>query len=267
MFLRARRFLTMVMGMNAPQTKDLGLNPVEIADLRAQINAIDYEIASLIAQRSSYAKLIAAAKIAEGDLGFGWRPAREVEILRGLLAREPDLDPGVAASVWRVLIATNLAAQGGLEVFATLETAPAARSAFGAAVQTSILPDARSVLQATQVGSRAIGVLPWIDTSLKGPRERWWTLFLEPQFDGLHVCAASPQVRAGKAPEAVLIANRTPEAAGQDKTLIIAPSGSLAGAVLDQHQGLDVVLVEGFVSDPSAGEVSAQRLLGCFALA
>lgn len=238
-------------------------SPTDMTALREAIDAIDGQLARLIAQRSGLARAIAEAKKAAGDSGFGWRPAREIDILRGLIAREPNLDPALAAAVWRALISANLAAQGGLDVVTTLEAAPWAKLAFGSASETRIL-SASEALLAAKHGARTIACLPW-----PGERESWWADLLDDRLAGVHVCAASPQIVTQGAPASLLLANRAPEASGGDISLLAGPKAALekhAGTCLSERGELALIQVAGFIA-PDAPLENGVRLIGCFALA
>jgi chorismate mutase len=266
----------MVKGMNSPK-HDLGPaakapapgTPVDcgaqtMAALRGEIDAIDGELARLTAKRSGLAHAIAQAKLSSGDKGFGWRPAREVEILRSILEREPDLDPNLAATIWRALIAANLAAQGGLEIITTLEAAPWARLAFSTSGQTHIAQSDHALLKALTQGERRIGCLPWPVGA-----QAWWRDMMSAAFTDLYVCAASPPVRGHGAPEALLVARRLPESSGDDITLLAGPTSHLNvqdGQIIATIGDLSLKQVPRFI-DADVLLPSGVRRIGCFALA
>ncbi|MFY7760429.1 chorismate mutase [Aquidulcibacter sp.] len=249
--------------MNMPAPSSSAPLPTDMTALREAIDAIDGQLARLIAQRSGLARAIAEAKKAAGDSGFGWRPAREIDILRGLITREPDLDPALAAAVWRALIAANLAAQGGLDVVTTLEAAPWAKLAFGSASETRIL-SASEALMAAKQGARTIACLPWpTDT------HSWWVDLLDVSLAGVHVCAASPQIVANGTPASLLLAHRAPEASGGDISLLAGPKAALAGYqghVLSQQGDMVLIQIPGFIDLDEPLEAGV-RLIGSFALA
>jgi len=249
--------------MNIPTSSPSTPLPTDMKALREAIDAIDGQLARLIAQRSGLARAIAEAKRAAGDSGFGWRPAREIDILRGLIKREPDLDSALAAAVWRALIAANLAAQGGLNVVTTLEAAPWAKLAFGSASETRIL-SATDALMAAKQGARTIACLPW-----PADAQNWWVDLMDVSLAGVHVCAASPQIVADGAPASLLLANRAPEASGGDISLLAGSKAALAGyggTRLSEQGDFALVQLPGFLDLDEPLEVGV-RLIGCFALA
>lgn len=246
-------------------------NPHPVQDmsaLRVEIDGIDRELARLMARRSGLAAAVADAKRAEGDFGFGWRPAREVAILRTVRVAEPGLDPWLAATVWRAMIASNLAAQGGMSVVSLVECAAAARLAFGAASGVRIVDDAAQALDHVRDTPNAVAVLPAAGGD-KGAAMAWWALLRAPTYARLHICAASPTVDTGSPVEAWCIAAMAPEQAGGDISLIAGPPQamvSLGGTVLEASGGLELRAVDGFFGDGRALP-PAVRLVGAYALA
>ena len=247
-----------------PQTQS-PTHGVDIVVVRAEIDLIDAQLASLVARRAGFARDIAAAKRAEGDTGFGWRPAREVEIMRTLLARQQGLDPGVMATIWRALISANLAMQGDLQIACTARSAAAARTAFGLSATSQSLPSSMDVLKTCRDQARTIGVLPW-----PNGQDRWWSGLLEdPDLGGVYVCAASPGLAQPAPPEAVLLAHRKPEAATDDWSLVAGPVDALSpfgGDILDQNGDTALIRVSGFIH-PDEPQAQGVRLIGTYALA
>src|ERR1700759_1771640 len=88
--------------------------PPSLEEVRARIDAIDADLLRLVVERASLAKTVAAAKAAAGQSGqFGWRPAREAQLLKKLLAGPRNgARPGLIVRIWRELIGDSLATQG-----------------------------------------------------------------------------------------------------------------------------------------------------------
>lgn len=229
-----------------------------IADVRTHIDAIDAQIGALIVQRCDLSAAVAAAKRGAGDTAFGWRPAREIDILRTLLRDQASLNPELAFCVWRALISANLAAQGALNVHCTSDTQAAALAAFSVGTSPWLESTVREVLEKVTKDDHAIGVLPWPDSA------DWWVTLMEPHFAALHVCAASPIAGAG--PQVMLAAARAPEAAGDDISLIAGPKGAVEGGVIAQMGNLTLTSVGEFVALGTPLPPGC-RLIGCFALA
>jgi chorismate mutase / prephenate dehydratase len=243
--------------MNTPQTSLASASVLNIADVRSQIDHIDAAIAELIVRRCGLSADVAAAKRGAGDKAFGWRPAREIEILRTLLRDQASLNPELAFCVWRALMSANLSAQGELRIWALDSVIGAARAAFSVGAVPQRAVDAKALMEAVVGDNHAIGVLPWPDG------HDWWRAMMEPRFHALHVCAASPI--CGGEPDALLIAARQPEAAGDDISLIAGPIGAIEGGVLAQSGHLELVACGEFV--PAGTPLPAGcRLIGSFAL-
>jgi chorismate mutase len=134
--------------MNSPKSRPADPAPQDIGDVRRQIDKIDADLAALIVQRCGLSASVSTAKRAQGDVTFGWRPAREVEILRSVLRDQASLNPELAFSVWRALISANLAAQGDLRVFTTEQVAASAKAAFCVGTISEVVPTTNDVLQA-----------------------------------------------------------------------------------------------------------------------
>jgi chorismate mutase len=244
--------------MKSPQTNAAPPEPLDIGDVRRQIDEIDGELAALIARRCGLSANVAAAKKAAGDTAFGWRPAREVEILRTIMRQQASLDPTLAFCVWRALISANLAAQGDLTLVTIDGLEAAAKIAFSAGTTPIVAASAKDVLAAVARNDHAIGVLPW-------PSDNdWWVAMMEPKFAALHVCAASPM--AGGAPEVMLIAARAPEAAGEDISIILGPIGAFDGGVMARSGKFELVAYGEFIGTGTPLPESC-RLIGSFALA
>lgn len=244
--------------MISPQSNLSVTLPLDISGVRTQIDAIDAQIGDLIAQRCGLSASVAKAKRASGDHTFGWRPAREVEILRTVMREQASLNPELAFCIWRALISANLAAQGNLSIITVGDVKVQAKAAFSVGVTPEVLADPRAVLRALVKNDYAIGVLPW-PTS-----QDWWVTMMEPEFKALYVCAASPM--AGGDPDVMLIAAHGLQAAGEDITLIAGPIGAVEGGSIAQFGDLELVACGEFIS-PDTLLPRGCRLIGSFALA
>jgi chorismate mutase / prephenate dehydratase len=235
--------------MNTPQP--------DISQVRRDIDAIDAALAELIVKRCNLSAQVAAAKRAKGDESFGWRPAREVEILRTLMRDQASLNPELAFHVWRALISANLAAQGPLTIVTTAAQLAQAKAAFSVGVSPQIRANYEEVFVTLTTDDHAIGILPWPDES------DWWVTIMDTRFSALHVCAASPIL--GQSPQVLLVSARRPEPASEDIALIAGPVGASDGGVLARSNGLELVAQGAFVAS-DASLPNGCRLIGTFAL-
>ncbi len=196
----------------------------EIADARAEIDAIDTEILGLLGARVACNVRIAAAKAAQG-VAMPLRPAREVQMLRRLVAAAPDgVDTGLILDVWRAMIAANVRRQQPVDV--ALGGAPdmlrhfdVARRHFGGSARLVRTADAREALVKALEQPFTVAVVPW--PGAQGAAV-WWPILAESRFHGLAIIAALPMA-GGEEPEAALVAARaTLEPAGEDRTFGLA---------------------------------------------
>jgi chorismate mutase len=271
--LRAARFGGIAGAVSDPKAAPAHVSSAaagpDMGALRAEIDAIDRDLARLIARRSGLAAFVASAKRANGDTGFGWRPAREVEILRMVRVAEPGIDPVLAGTIWRAMIAANLAAQGGLSVATVAGCEASARALVGDPAFVSLRADADACLAAAAGEANTLAALPDPSHVEPGAGLPWWVLLQAPRYARLHVCAASPQTDTGQRPEALVLAARQPEPAGHDISLVLGPRLSLAplgGTVLAEAAGLELHEIRRFVT-PDEATGPGVRLVGAYALA
>jgi chorismate mutase / prephenate dehydratase len=91
--------------------------PQTLDELRRAIDATDDLLLDAMQKRMALAESVRAAKA--GAPGPLWRPGREADILRRLLARNAGVLPEEAVyNIWRELISASLAAQGDFAIVA-----------------------------------------------------------------------------------------------------------------------------------------------------
>jgi chorismate mutase len=238
----------------------------DIALLRARIDEIDAEIAHLLVRRTEIAQKVAFSKIQDAklaniELGFGWRPKREVEIIREILRREPTLGRRLSYMVWRAMITRNLANQAPMEVVCVEESNAPSRIGFGAAVVPQIVTDAISAINIASEKENMILSLPYPDMA-----QDWWRNLLLPQFRAIKINMALPHIEDVPA-EALCLAKITPLETGNDYSLIAAPHGSsLNGKVISKSPTHALWLLKGF-HENLADEVTGIYFLGAYAIA
>src|SRR5581483_1979764 len=135
-----------------------------LKELRGKIDALDERIQKLLEQRARHAQAIARAKHKNGDKIF-YRPEREAEILRGVLARNrgPLADEALTR-VFREIMSACLALESRLRVaFLGPEgtfTQEAAFKHFGHGVDTAALGAIDDVFREVESGNAHFGVVP-----------------------------------------------------------------------------------------------------------
>ena len=238
----------------------------DIALLRARIDEIDAEIAHLLVRRTEIAQKVAFskiqdAKLANVELGFGWRPKREVEIIREILRREPTLGRRLSYMVWRAMITRNLANQAPMEVVCVESSNAASRMGFGAAVVPQIATDCDSAIKIASEKENMILSLPFPDDN-----QDWWQKLLLPQYQALKINMALPHIEDVQ-PEALCLAKITPLETGNDYSLIAAPNDkNLAGKVVSKSSSHNLWLLKGF-HETLADNANGIYFLGAYSIA
>jgi len=202
--------------------------PASLGATRQRIDAIDLEILRLVDERAGIGRLVAAAKIADGDTGFGLRPGREAQVLRRLLAvRREGASDGLVVRIWREMIGENLTIQGPfhLSVWGGRDPARAAELArlrFGSSPPLTAVGRPEEALAAARTqGGVAICALT--------PDNAWWgRLLAEPK---LKLFAALPCLDAWGPLSAVAVAEVTVEPTGDDRTYWVTDAAQAAPAI------------------------------------
>lgn len=228
--------------------------PLSLEDARAAIDAVDDRLLALIAERAKLSAGIAAAKAATASSSASpLRPAREVAILRRLIAAAPaGTDPALVVEIWRALIADNLRRQKCVEVFVGGALDPVrlfdmARRHFGAGARITRLDDARTTLTRMVETPAAAAVLPFPGRS---GAAGWWPILAESRFREVAVVTALPLRGDGEPEGAVVTVGAPLEAAGGDQTLVLAfdPHHKLVRALNEAHlKGTEVARVSATV--------------------
>lgn len=214
-----------------------------LATIRREIDSIDDSIHDLIMRRTGLVERIRAAKA--GDDGF-YRPAREAEIVRRLLARHAGPFPKIAlARIWREMMAAITGLQGPFSIATCIDPDrpgywDLARSHFGVTVEIAAHQTARSVLAAVRERAATVGLLPMPED---GEADPWWAE-LGGVAEPLFVVAKLPFVPAG--------------VRGDAGALVV---GCLAHEKSgDDHSFLQVETTEGVSRDRVATELRAAGL-------
>ncbi len=252
---------------------------------RAAIDAVDDRLLALIAERAALSAGVSAAKDATASAS-PLRPAREVAILRRLIAKAPEgADPVMVVEVWRALIADNLRRQKCVEVFTggaidAVRLFDMARRHFGAGAKISRAEDARATLTRMLETPAAAAVLPFPGKSGAGG---WWPILAESRFRDAVIVAALP-LRGDGEPEGAVVTIGAPlEKAGEDHSLVLAfdPHHKLVRALNEAHlKGAEVARVNATVlirfdefvgvDDPrlipmAKAGLDGLRVVGCYA--
>lgn len=148
------------------------MSTYNLTKVRAQIDELDSEIQSLITQRAHLAQAVARAKYAEEENPNFYRPEREAEVLRQVVARnQGPLPHRVLVQVFREIMSGCLALQKPLHIAFLGPEGTYSQAAvlkhFGHNVKTVLLQTIEEVFQAVEADSVQYGVVP-IENSTEG---------------------------------------------------------------------------------------------------
>ncbi len=226
----------------------------QLADLRAEIDAIDSQLHDLLMRRTDLAVQVGDVKAQVQPLGGTpadgakfIRPAREALILRRLVARhQGKLPKAVVVRMWREMISALLQVEGPFVVAVQApkgETAlwDLARDHYGSRVQITPLPENGDVLAAVTRGKATVGILPM---PRLGERSPWWPQLLSNGEGIPHIMGRLPfgdigNVRDPKA-EAMVIGRAPNEPTGDDRSWVVLtlPAPRSRRAILDAAKPL-----------------------------
>lgn len=176
---------------------------IDLAALRQDIDRIDAAMHALLIERSEIIDRLIAVK-RTGVSGSAFRPAREADMMRRLVARHRGILPlDTVESIWRVIISTFTYVQAPYSVHADLTAGDAAmrdsaRFHFGFTVPFLAHLGARAAILAVE---RSRGDLALVPASGVLGGDAWWTA-LEAE-DAPKVIARLPFVERADHPAAL----------------------------------------------------------------
>jgi chorismate mutase / prephenate dehydratase len=208
---------------------------MQLAALRAEIDAIDSQLHDLLMRRTELAVQVGEVKARVQPLGGTpadgakfIRPAREALILRRLVERHRGkLPKAVVVRMWREMISALLQVEGPFVVAVQApkgDTAlwDLARDHYGSRVRITPLPDNADVLNAVASGKATVGILP---VPRLGERSPWWPQLLARGERVPHVMGRLPfgdigNVRDPKS-QAIVIGRAPNEPTGDDRSWLV----------------------------------------------
>ena len=155
----------------------------KLADIRDRIDALDEELQRLISERAQLAQQVAEIKQEQGEDAQFYRPEREAEILRKVLARNNGPLAGEEmARLFREIMSACLALEQPLNIaFLGPEgtfTQAAALKHFGHSVHTVPMAAIDEVFREVESGSARYGVVP-VENSTEGVINHTLDMFLQ----------------------------------------------------------------------------------------
>jgi chorismate mutase len=193
--------------------------PINLAELRAEIDRIDASMHRLLMDRGEIIdRLIAVKKTSES--GSAFRPGREAAMMRALAERHRGLLPlDTAEGIWRVIIATFTYVQAPYGVHADISGGDApmrdsARFHFGFTVPYQAHPSAAAVIAAVARSRGDLGIFRLDQGASAGA---WWRELAGP---GAPKVIERPDHPAGT--PVFIVSKPLADAAVQDVVLYVA---------------------------------------------
>jgi len=154
----------------------------DLAEIRGRINAIDEQLQALINERARFAQLVGVAKGGLGQAVAYYRPEREAEVLRSVLARnEGPMRDEEMLRLFREIMSACLAQQEPLRIgFLGPEgtfTQTAVHKHFGHSVRALPYHTIDEVFEEVECGAADFGVVP-IENSTEGAVNNTLDMFL-----------------------------------------------------------------------------------------
>jgi chorismate mutase len=149
-------------------------SPPSLQTLRAEIDAIDAQVHSLLMQRGDIIDRLISVKQTQ-EVGSAFRPAREADMMRRLVQRHRGILPlDTVESIWRVIISTFTYVQAPFSVHADVAAGEAlirdsARFHFGFTVPYLAHFSAGAVVDAVAASKGDLGLV-----SATTSRAPWW---------------------------------------------------------------------------------------------
>jgi len=206
---------------------------VPLDELRAEIDRIDTDLHGLVMRRADIVASIGRMKENKAaDNGF-FRPSREAEVVRRLLARHRGpLANTAVVRLWRELLGAMLCLQGSFAV-AVLASPRApglwtlAHDHFGGQAAVNSADSVGAVLRAVTDGQAAVGVLP---LPRADDRDPWWPQLLALGSKMPRVVArlpfCPPQVVQGVVVEAFVVGRVPLHSTGNYRSLVAIETGA-----------------------------------------
>jgi chorismate mutase len=217
----------MLRGRMTDQTAPLP-DPTDLAAVRAALDELDDALHALLRRRAAIVAELAASRAKSGP---PLRAGREAAILRRLLANQSGpLPPAFLVRIWREILASSLAQQGGFTLSVQGDAAEAAaRLQFGPLTPLRRHESPARALADVTSGEAAAAVLPAAGSEAEDD-PAWWTVLDPPR---LFVVARLPLLPEPGAAPADVVTTVAPDPSGADRSLIRAevPPGASRAAI------------------------------------
>jgi chorismate mutase len=235
------------------------LPPLE--ELRRAIDAVDDGLLDLVVRRGELVAEVGRGK-SSADAPI-YRPAREAQIMRRLLARPSDADEkDRILRIWRAIMAASYERQGGLRIAADPEVEWDAAKHFSPRHRPAVAPAAEALAKVVS-GAADLAVLP-APTPFGGAP--WLLRLIEARRAGASVYVLSRlpffALAATASSEALVVGRGTVDPSGDDVTLTAAekaPDGATTACFETGAKGLSLFAHAEYVrpDDPRLGAAGA----------
>lgn len=217
----------MLPGRMTDQTAPLP-DMTDLAAVRAALDEVDDALHALVRRRAA---IVAALSASRAKSGPPLRAGREAAILRRLLAQHSGpLPPAFLVRIWREIISSSLAQQGGFALSVQGEAAEAAaRLQFGPLTPLRRHESAARALAEVTSGEASAAILPAAGTEA-AEDGAWWTVLDPPR---LFVVARLPILAEPGVQQADVVTTVAPDPSGADRSLVRAevPAGASRAAI------------------------------------
>jgi len=204
-------------------------NESELAAFRKQIDELDDTLIDLLKERIGIVSRVGEFKRRSAPGRCPIRPAREAEMIHRVMKKFEDskFSPAAAAALWRLIIGASTSVESALTLSVFTPDRDndyfwMAREYFGPFTPIIKQPHIKRVIGDVMDGKVAVGIVPMLrsaDTTF------WWTNLVQQGNDIPKVFARIPFVYYGTpgrdAPSALAISRLTPEASGDDRSLLV----------------------------------------------
>ncbi|MDD4617230.1 MAG: chorismate mutase [Alphaproteobacteria bacterium] len=206
--------------------KTIAINPDKqaLADLRAQIDKIDFVMHDLLRER---AEMIDQVRKIKGKQHIYIRPGREAQMLRALAGRPQGKIPeGLVVRLWREIISAFTLTEGAFKVAVTVppkepDLWDLSRDYYGSFTPLLEMPSAVTAIKAVQAEKATLAVVPF---PKENEKNAWWPLLASDKKNVLTVFASLPfeHLKAGRSnarnalPGGLVVGKLYPELTGDD---------------------------------------------------
>lgn len=199
------------------KAKDTDNTSLPIQEVRREIDRVDQELLSLIAQRLELAGAVRRAKSGVQV----WRPSREDSHVRDLSDAARGASANLVSRIWAELMSASLVLQGPMCLHVSIageaeHVRSLVRDRFGASLPVKSYPTASAALAAAYNEPEGVAIV-----AAPGGMNNWWVALCSGgAMPDMHILAGLPRVNDEDWPQAVAIGTGDLQASGHDMSLL-----------------------------------------------